>query len=146
MDNLDKDRIIDASLIESDVAPQPSAPYQTQPTSSIEEDTKRWAVLLHLSTLLGLVSFGFGLIVPIVLWQWKKTELPAIDAHGKVVANAILSYFAYSVLAFILLFVLIGFVLFWVLGILFILYPLIGAIKASKGEVWPYPLCFKFFK
>ena len=147
MDNLDKDRVIDASLIESDAAPQSSAPYQTNtPSISIEEETKRWAVLLHLSTLLGLVSFGFGLIVPIVLWQWKKTELPAIDAHGKVVANAILSYFAYSVLAFILLFVLIGFVLFWVLGILFILYPLIGAVKASKGEVWPYPLCFKFFK
>ncbi len=147
MDNLDKDRVIDANLIESDAAPQSGAPYQTNtPSVSIEEETKRWAVLLHLSTLLGLVSFGFGLIVPIVLWQWKKTELPAIDAHGKVVANAILSYFAYSALAFILLFVLIGFVLFWVLGILFILYPLIGAVKASKGEVWPYPLCFKFFK
>ena len=148
MDNLDKDRVIDARLIESDDGAQHNTAHQmlTEPTTLIQEETKRWAVLLHLSTLLGLVSFGFGLIVPIVIWQWKKPELPAIDGHGKVVANAILSYFAYSVLAFFLLFVLIGFALYWILGILFILYPLIGAIKAWNGEVWPYPLCFKFFK
>ena len=148
MDHLDKDRVIDARLIESDDGAQHNTAHQipTEPTTLIQEETKRWAVLLHLSTLLGLVSFGFGLIVPIVIWQWKKPELPAIDGHGKVVANAILSYFAYSVLAFFLLFVLIGFALYWILGILFILYPLIGAIKAWNGEVWPYPLCFKFFK
>lgn len=148
MDDLDKDRVIDARLIESNDASSPNtaSQFSAEPTMSVEEETRRWAALLHLSTLLGLVSFGLGLIVPIVLWQWKKTELPAIDAHGKVVANAILSYFAYSVLAFVLLFVLIGFALFWVLGILFVLYPLIGAIKAWNGEVWPYPLCFKFFK
>jgi hypothetical protein len=146
MDHLDKDRVIDATLIESEGVEQSNTPPTSTLTTSVEEETKRWAVLLHLSTLLGLVSFGFGLIVPIVLWQWKKTELPAIDAHGKVVANAILSYFAYSILAFFLLFVLIGFALYWILGILFILYPLIGAVKAWNGEVWPYPLCFKFFK
>ena len=148
MDNLDKDRVIDARLIESDDGAQHNTAHQipTEPTTLIQEETKRWAVLWHLSTLLGLVSFGLGLIVPIVIWQWKKPELPAIDGHGKVVANAILSYFAYSVLAFFLLFVLIGFALYWILGILFILYPLIGAIKAWNGEVWPYPLCFKFFK
>ena len=149
MDHLDKDRVIDAALIESNAAPQssapPSPPPSPSPTISIEDDTKRWAALLHLSTLLGWVSFGAGLIVPIVLWQWKKTELPGIDAHGKVVANAIVSYFIYCVIAFFLLVVVIGFALYWVLGILFVLYPLIGALKAWNGQVWPYPLCFKFF-
>ncbi len=150
MSNSDKDRIIDADLIEDKVI-ESAAPDSTQSTYSlpardIAQETRQWATILHLSTLLGWVSFGFGLIVPIVIWQWKKSELPGIDAHGKVVMNAILSYFAYSILAFFLMFVLIGFALFWVLGILFVLFPIIAAIKSWNGEVWNYPFCFKFFK
>ena len=148
MDNLDKDRVIDARLIESDDGAQHNTAHQipTEPTTLIQEETKRWAVLLHLSTLLGLVSFGFGLIVPIVIWQWKKPELPAIDAHGKVVANAIVSYIIWGAIALPLCLLVIGFFLLWILGILAVVFPIIAALKARDGELWDYPLCFKFFR
>lgn len=110
------------------------------------EDSRQWAVLLHLSTLLGFVVPVLGFIVPIIIWQWKKSELPDIDAHGKVVANAIVSYIIWGAIALPLCLLLIGFVLLWVLGILAVVFPIIAALKARDGELWDYPLCFKFFK
>lgn len=114
--------------------------------SNLTEDTRQWAVLLHLSTLLGFVVPILGFIVPIVIWQWKKTELPGIDAHGKVVANAIVSYIIWGAIALPLCLLLIGFFLLWVLGILAVVFPIIAALKARDGQLWHYPLCFQFFK
>ena len=114
--------------------------------ASKTEETRQWAVLLHLSTLLGFVVPLLGFIVPIIIWQWKKTELPGIDAHGKVVANAIVSYIIWGAIALPLCLLLIGFFLLWVLGILAVIFPIIAALKARDGEVWDYPFCFKFFR
>jgi len=41
--------------------------------------------------------------------------------------------------------ILVGFILIWVLGLLALIFPIIGAIKANDGEVWPYPLSIRFF-
>ena len=114
--------------------------------NSKTEETRQWAVLLHLSTLLGFVLPVLGFIVPIIIWQWKKSELPGIDAHGKVVANAIVSYIIWGAIALPLCLLLIGFFLLWVLGILAVVFPIIAALKARDGELWDYPFCFKFFK
>ncbi len=110
------------------------------------EETRQWAVLLHLSTLLGFVLPVLGFVVPIIIWQWKKSELPDIDAHGKIVANAIVSYIIWGAIALPLCILLIGFFLLWVLGILAVVFPIIAALKARDGELWDYPFCFKFFK
>ena len=110
------------------------------------EETRQWAVLLHLSTLLGFVLPVLGFVVPIIIWQWKKSELPDIDAHGKIVANAIVSYIIWGAIALPLCILLIGFFLLWILGILAVIFPIIAALKARDGQVWDYPLCFKFFR
>lgn len=60
-------------------------------------NAKQWAMFLHFSILAGFVIPIAGLIVPIIIWQIKKTELPEIDAHGKVVANWIISAIIYGV-------------------------------------------------
>ena len=110
------------------------------------EETRQWAVLLHLSTLLGFIVPILGFVVPIIIWQWKKTELPAIDAHGKVVANAIISYVIWGAISIPLCIFLIGFVLLWILGVLAVIFPIIAALKARDGIIWDYPLTIKFFR
>jgi uncharacterized Tic20 family protein len=106
---------------------------------------RQWAVLLHLSQFAGYVVPLGGLILPFVIWQWKKSELPEIDAHGKAVANWIVSELIYGVLCLFLAFFLIGIPLLLLLLLLGVLFPVIGAIKANQGEVWKYPLAFRFF-
>ena len=45
----------------------------------------------------------------------------------------------------LLVFVLVGFPLLGILGVLSIVFPIIGAVKANEGTVWTYPLSIKFF-
>ena len=72
--------------------------------------------------------------------------MPEIDAHGKVVAKWIISEILYGIVCFILLFVLIGLPLLIALGVVAVVFPIIGGVKASGGELWRYPLSIPFFK
>ena len=116
-----------------------------QPLFPIDQETRQWATFLYLSLLAGLVVPGAGFVLPIVLWQIKKNELPGIDAHGKVVANWIISALIYGVISGMLVFVLVGFPLLGILGLLTLIFPIIGAIKANEGELWVYPLSIRVF-
>ncbi|MEL6320541.1 MAG: DUF4870 domain-containing protein [Cyanobacteria bacterium J06626_14] len=104
-----------------------------------DRQTRQWAMFLHLSQLAGYIVPVAGLVVPIVIWQMKKEEMPELDVHGKVVANWIISLLIYGAVCLVLTFVLIGVFLFAVLGIIAIVFPIIGAIKANEGQVWKYP-------
>jgi uncharacterized Tic20 family protein len=39
---------------------------------SMDQETRNWAMLLHLSVLLGYAFPLVGMIVPVAIWQWKK--------------------------------------------------------------------------
>jgi len=103
-------------------------------------------MLIHFSVFAGYIAPLAGLIVPIVLWQIKKDELPSVDAHGKMVLNFILSVILYGVIGFVLTFVLIGIPLLIALSIACVVFPIIGGIKANAGELWQYPLVINFVK
>lgn len=120
---------------------------QNRPPMHLQtQDEKQMGLFLHLSQLLNvLIPFG-GVIAPIILWQMKKDEMPALDAHGKMIVNWMISALIYGVVSFILAFVLIGFLGFLALAIMGIVYPIIGGIKANNGELWEYPLTIKFLK
>ena len=109
-------------------------------------NAKQWAMILHLSLLAGFIIPFAGLIAPIVIWQLKKEEMPELDAHGKIVVNWLISALIYGAVCFVLSFVLIGIPLLFVLGILSVVFPIIGGIKANNGEVWKYPLSISFIK
>jgi uncharacterized Tic20 family protein len=108
------------------------------------EDRKLWPMLIHLTQLCGCLVPLVGWIVPIVIWQMQKDKIPECDAHGRAVANWLISFLIYSVVAFLLAFVIIGIPILFVLGILAVVFPVIGAIKANNGELWEYPMAIRF--
>lgn len=114
--------------------------------SEKDKTTNTWAMVLHLSVLSGLVVPLAGLIVPIVIYLVKKDELPGLKPHGDVVFNWMISALIYAIISVILMIVLVGFLLAPLVAILSLVFPIIGGIKASDGEVWPYPLSIRFFK
>lgn len=120
---------------------------QYQPPTSLQTPgQKQTGMFLHLSQLLNfVVPFG-GVVAPILIWQLKKDEIPALDAHGKMVANWVISAAIYTVVSAILCIVLIGFLGLLTLFIMGIVFPIIGAIKANNGEIYEYPLTIKFLK
>lgn len=109
---------------------------------------KQLGLFIHLSQLANLVIPPAGIIAPIIIWQVKKEEVPALDAHGKMITNWIISSIIYWAISVVLLFVfLIGLIPMIGLMIAGIVFPIIGAIKANNnGELWEYPLTIKFLK
>ena len=120
---------------------------QFQPPMSLQtSDEKQMGMFLHLSRLLDAFVFPIGAIITIVLWQTQKDKMPALDAHGKMVTNWLISSVIYGAVSFILMFVLIGFLTGFALWLMMIVFPIIGGIKANNGELWEYPLTIKFLK
>lgn len=115
-------------------------------SKDIEQEARQWAMFLHLSQFAGFAVPIAGLVVPIVLWQLKKDELPGIDDHGKVVMNWIISEVIYGIVSFLLVFVLIGIPMLIALAIVGIIFPIMGGIKANNGELWRYPMSIQFLK
>ncbi|MET4105423.1 DUF4870 domain-containing protein [Hymenobacter sp. UYP22] len=109
-----------------------------------DSETRQWATFLHLSLLAGVLVPGAGFVLPIILWQVKKNELPSIDAHGKMVTNWLISAVIYGAVFGLLSFLLIGLPLLGILGIVSIVFPIIGAVKANEGTLWSYPLTIRF--
>ncbi|MDX2416288.1 MAG: DUF4870 domain-containing protein [Xanthomonadales bacterium] len=112
-----------------------------------DRETNQWAMFIHFSILAGWVVPIGGLIVPIILWQMKKDELPGTVPHAHIVLNWIVSSLVYAVICFILTFILIGLLGFIALAILTIAYAVIGGLKANEGIIWEYPgTIIKVFK
>ena len=124
---------------------QPREEASGEAAAKIASDTNMWAMLIHLSQFCGYIIPLAGLIVPIVLWQIKKDEFPGIDRHGRIVANWVFTEIIFSIIFAVLILVIIGLPLLIALGIVGIIYPIIGAVKASNSETWPYPCSIRFF-
>jgi uncharacterized Tic20 family protein len=104
------------------------------------------AVLMHLLGFAGFV-FPFGnIIAPLILWLVKRAESPLLDRTGKEVLNFQISYTIYVAVAGILCFVLIGFLILPVIFILWVVFMVIGAVKAGNGEEYKYPMTIRLLQ
>ena len=112
--------------------------------ADIMEARKLWAMSIHVTQFCGYLVPLAGWIVPIVIWQMQKDKIPECDAHGRAVVNWLISFLIYFVLAFLLAFIIIGIPILFVLSILAVVFPIIGAIKAYNGELWEYPMAIRF--
>ncbi|MDX1461315.1 MAG: DUF4870 domain-containing protein [Xanthomonadales bacterium] len=129
---------------EPETSPEPAG---SPPPAGRDRETNQWAMFIHFSILAGWVVPLAGLVVPIILWQIKKDELPGIVPHAHIVLNWIVSSLVYAAICFVLMFILIGVLGFMALGIVTIVFAIIGGLKANEGEVWEYPgTIIKVFK
>jgi uncharacterized Tic20 family protein len=120
---------------------------QYQPPAFLQTaEQRQMGLFLHLSQLANFFVFPIGIVLPILLWQMNKEKMPALDAHGKMVANWMISYTIYAIASIILMFVLIGFLTIMAVALMGVVFPIVGAVKANNGELWDYPLTIKFLK
>jgi len=112
----------------------------------ISTDTHTWGMILHLSQFCGYLIPLAGLVVPILLWQMKKDDSPLIDQHGSIVVNWVITAYILGLLFGLLCFILIGIPLLFVLTVVAIVFPIVGAVKAMNGVAWIYPCSIPFFR
>ena len=111
---------------------------QTQIIQNEPEQDNTIKVLTH---ILGILT---GFIGPLIIFfVTKETD---VKEHAKRALNWQISLVIYSIVSIILVFVFIGFLLLFALFVLDIVFGIIAAVKANKGELWTYPLTIPFVK
>ena len=109
-----------------------------------EAQIRTWSMLAHLSALGGfLIPFG-NILGPIIVWQVKKHEMPAVVEHAKAVLNFQLSSLLYLIVSALLILVVIGIPLMVIIGLGNLICVIIGALKANDAKPWSYPLTIRF--
>lgn len=123
--------------------PQRDNPVLTE--SEVPSDERTWATLLIVSGLSVLVGVPFGnIILPLVIWIFKKEDSPLIDAVGKEVLNFQITYAIYAIVAGLTVFIFIGFVLVPLVLIAWLVLTIVGAMKANQGVLYRYPATMRF--
>lgn len=108
-------------------------------------DARTWAMLCHMSALVGLLGNGIGFLVgPLIVWLIKRNDHPFIDEQGKEALNFQITMFIAFIIAGVLVFVLIGFALLAILALAEVVFPIIAGIKANNGEHYRYPFAIRF--
>ena len=119
----------------------------TPETPALSTEVRRWAMLCHLAALTGLLGNGLGFLIgPLVVWLFKKEDDPFIDVQGKEAVNFQITMFIALIVSGLLMLILIGFALMAVVGIMMIVFPIIGALKANEGKDYRYPFSIRFIK
>jgi hypothetical protein len=122
--------------IEHDDALPPGFPSTTE---------RNWAVACHLGGFaLYMLPFAFGhVLVPLAIWLLKRNESPFIDANGREALNFQISVTLYGIVAAVLAFVLVGFLLLAGIAAFQFVLMVIASVHASQGDVYRYPLTIR---
>lgn len=118
-----------------------SDPVTPLPPPSIgpaSQDEKTLAIVMHILCLVGLAIVG-----PLVIWLMKKDQSPYLDAQGRELLNFQISYAVYAFVAFLLIFVFIGVVLFPLVLLAVLILTIIGIVKATEGQVYRFPFTIR---
>ncbi|AOX66991.1 MULTISPECIES: DUF4870 domain-containing protein [unclassified Curtobacterium] len=119
--------------------PQFPGGYQPpQPMSP--EDQRLWATLTHI----GGIFFNF--VAPLVAYLVLRDRGGFIREHTRVALNFHITMAIAYVAAGLLTIVLIGAVLLPVIGILTIIFGIMAAVAANRGQFYRYPLSIEFIK
>ncbi|WBM81340.1 DUF4870 domain-containing protein [Cryobacterium breve] len=101
-------------------------------------DERLWATLIHVGGI--LFEFLPALIGYLVL----KDRGPFIRAHAATALNFQITLLIAYVVASILLFAFIGLLLLPAIWVLSVVFSILAALAANKGEYYTYPLTIKF--
>lgn len=129
-----------------------SAPAE-RPTPS--SDQQNWAVIAHASALIQFLGPP-SVVGPAVVWLFKRDD-PMVAPHARAALNFQLSLLIYFVLAgigaVVLLVSIIGIALLpllalFIVGLLVleVIFAILAAVAASRGELYDYPFSIDLIK
>lgn len=110
---------------------------------SVTSDQRTYATFMHLMLVLATVTVVPTVLGPLIMWLIKRHESPFIDDHGREALNfniSILIYMLISGLAFICGIGVILLPIVWGFGLIF---SVVAAISANRGEYYRYPACIR---
>ncbi len=134
------------------------APDDPPPGGPVSPEERQWAMFAHLSALVGALltgalGGGWGCFIgPLVIWLVKKDTMPFVNDQGKEALNfnitvaivfVLLALFSVMTLGIGLL---IAIPLWVIIGVAWLVFTIIAAIKANEGVAYRYPFTLRLIK
>ena len=111
-----------------------------QPLSASDERT--WAIAAHLSSFVA-AYVALGLLGPLTVMLIAGPRSAFVRRHAVEALNFNISVLIYVAVAAVLSLVLIGIPMLIAIGVLYVISVIRGAIAASRGEEFRYPLTLR---
>ncbi|HEX7589590.1 MAG TPA: DUF4870 domain-containing protein [Demequinaceae bacterium] len=108
--------------------------------AELTSDERTQGMLAH------LLNIFFPAVGPLVIWLIGKDKSAFVDTEGKEALNWGITLVAGWIVGGILLVVLIGILILMAVGIAALVFGIMGAIAANKGQNYRYPFTFRFIK
>lgn len=120
-------------------AAPPPAYAGAQPPLS-DSDQRMWAMLAHVGGIL------FSFVAPLIIWLMFKDRGRFVDEQAKEALNFQITLIIGYVISGILFIILIGAILLFVVWLAAIIFGIMAAIAANKGEAYRYPFAIRLIK
>lgn len=112
----------------------------------VDPEIRTWAMLCHLSSLVGfIIPFG-SVIAPLIVWQMKKGLSPFVDEQGKESVNFQLTMAIGIAVSYLLVLVLVGFALLAILAVVELILVVMAAVQVNEGKPYRYPMAIPFVR
>jgi len=124
-------------------APPRNPVVRDQPLAA--EAEQNWAIAAHLSSFLA-AYVALGVLGPLVVMLIAGPRSAFVRRHAVEALNFNISVLIYLAVSALLMFVLIGFPMVVAIGVLYLVAVIRGALAASRGEEYRYPLTIRFVR
>ncbi|HOA72480.1 MAG TPA: DUF4870 domain-containing protein [Phycisphaerae bacterium] len=122
----------------------PPQDYVQVPTT---RDERTWAMLSHILPLPAVWLVGIGhILVPLINWWVKREESAFIEDQAKEALNFQISVTIYEIVAGLLAWFCVGFIVMGVVGVFWIVFAILAAMKANGGVAYRYPLIIRLVR
>lgn len=108
---------------------------EDEPLYPPNSDERLMAILSH---ILAIVP-GIGILAPLIIYLAKKDSSPFIAHHARESLNFQITVIMAYIVAVLTMILLIGFFLFWLVGIVNTVLVIVATIKANDGKLYRYP-------
>lgn len=116
----------------------------------VDSSARNWGLLAHVAGFVASSLGGLGFLGPLLVWLLKRDEHPFISHHAAEAFNFQLSMFLYGLLlvvASLPVVTMLATIPLGVIGfVLWVVLPIVAAIRAANGEAWSYPLTIGFLR
>ncbi|TAM64581.1 MAG: DUF4870 domain-containing protein [Rhodanobacter sp.] len=136
----------------------PESVIPPSPAEVPSAEQRQWGMFAHLSALLGALltgalGGGWGVFIgPLIIWLIKKDSMPFVDDQGKEALNFNITVAIASLILLLLSIMTFGIGLIiaiplWVIiGITWLVFTIIAAVKANEGVRYRYPFTLRLIK
>jgi uncharacterized protein len=117
--------------------PPPATPYNApQPLSPADE--RLWSTLVHVGGIL------FGFVPAVVGYLLLKDRGPFVRAHTATALNFQITIAIAFAIGIVTSLIFIGFLIIIAASIVTLIFSIIAAVAANKGELYTYPIAIRF--